>query len=42
MIMKFQNLIAYMDDLIIIWIGYESLDTIIKNYKNYKKPYELL
>jgi len=34
MIMKFQNLITYIDDLIVILIGYESLDIIIKIYKN--------
>jgi hypothetical protein len=38
MIMKFQNLITYMDDLIIIWIGYESLDISIKIRKMIKIP----
>ncbi len=42
MIMKFQNLITYIDDLIIIWIGYECLDINIKIYKTIKKPYKLL
>jgi len=36
--MKFQNLITYMDDLIIIWIGYECSDISIKIYKIIKNP----